>query len=117
VIFIDNAIKFSHEDSLIEIGALKDYQGIYNPENLDGVLINFRDNGIGIKEVDLEHIFQRFYRGENANYVEGTGLGMSIALELTKLHQGHLNLESKDGIGTTIHLFIPYSSEAENNLF
>jgi len=104
---IDNAIKFSPEKSNIEIRAIDHYKGIYNPQELDGVLFQFKDFGIGIREQDLPRLFQRFFRTDDAIIMEGTGLGLSIIKELLKLHNGEIFVESEYGKGSTFLLFFP----------
>jgi len=104
---IDNAIKFSPEKSKIEIKAIDHYKGIYNPQEFDGVLFQFKDFGIGIRKKDLPRLFQRFFRTDDAIIMDGTGLGLSITKELIKLHNGEIFVESKYGKGSTFLVFFP----------
>ena len=115
-IIIDNSIKYSSEGSKIEISAINDYKGSYNPEGISGVLIKFKDSGRGIPPKDLPHIFERFYRSSNVYEIAGTGLGLAIAKDLVIAHQGEISLESELGIGTTFHLFLPYIKQIDNFL-
>lgn len=110
-IVLDNAIKFSKENSIIDIEMIKNYKGKYNPEDLDGILIKFRDYGVGIREEELPNIFERFYRGSNVLDAPGTGLGLSIAQDLIKLHGGYISVESELGEGTCVCLFFPRSNK------
>jgi len=67
-----------------------------------------KDNGVGMDEVTKKHLFDRYYRGTNTDErVEGTGLGMSIALQIAKLHSGDINVESWENIGTEITVIMP----------
>jgi signal transduction histidine kinase len=65
------------------------------------------DTGIGIKEEDMPHIFERFYRGDNVRQSKtpGTGLGLAIAKEIVDVHEGKLEVESKLGRGSTFRVW------------
>ena len=106
-ILIDNALKFSKKDSKIKIIATDGYNGQFNPDKKEGVLIQFVDQGIGIREEELDRIFSRFYRSEDAKEIPGTGLGLSIANELVEIHEGKIFVESVYGKGSTFSVFLP----------
>lgn len=106
-IFIDNSLKYSEENSKIEISAINHYKGKYNVDEKNGVLFTIKDYGVGIKEEDLPFIFQRFFRSEQVSNIPGTGLGLSIAKELLKLHHGNVWVESDFGKETTFFVFLP----------
>ncbi len=115
-IMLDNAIKYSNENSLIKINAINNYQGKYNPKGVDGVLIEIIDQGIGIDKEDLPHIFERFYRASSAKKTSGTGLGLSIAKELIQIHQGEVYIESEIEKGTTFSIFLPRLNTLKNKI-
>lgn len=73
------------------------------------VVIEIEDSGIGIPEEDLSHIFEEFYRAENARKIErqGTGLGLSIVKEIVDAHKGEVSVKSKEGEGTTFYIRLP----------
>lgn len=101
VIILDNAIKYSHERSTIEVQT--------NISASTGS-IEIRDHGIGIDETDLKHIFERFYRSDTARTKSnrnGYGLGLSIAKKIVSLHKGHISASSKPGKGTTVTIQFP----------
>ena len=106
-IFIDNAIKYSKERNIIEIIAIDQYKGKYNANDREGVLFEFKDNGVGISEKDISSIFQRFFRSEKVTDIPGTGLGLSIAKELIELHSGEVYVESEYGNGASFYIFLP----------
>ena len=106
-ILVDNALKFSYEKSKIIIKATDHYVGKYNLHGIDGVLLQFKDLGIGISKEDLPHLFERFFRARNVEKISGTGLGLCIAKELTDLHNGEIFVESEYGKGTTFSVFLP----------
>ncbi|MFW9819825.1 MAG: MASE3 domain-containing protein [Candidatus Thorarchaeota archaeon] len=115
-IILDNAIKYSYENTIIEISALENYQGEYNPKRVDGVLFQIINYGIGISKQDLPRIFERFFRASNVSDSSGTGLGLSIAKDLIELHQGKIFVESEFGEKTTFSLFFPRINSVQNNI-
>ncbi|MFW9940637.1 MAG: MASE3 domain-containing protein [Candidatus Thorarchaeota archaeon] len=106
-IIIDNSIKYSKENSKIEIQAIENYQGKYNPNESAGILFQFKDYGRGIPEKDIPYIFERFFRSSNVKEISGTGLGLAIAKNLIEAHEGEIFLESKLEKGTTFYVFLP----------
>ncbi len=97
---VSNAIKFSGEGSPINISVENDKEGRWTK-------IMIADQGIGIGEEDQLHLFSSFYRGKNAQNVQGTGLGLHIVKRYLDLIGGEITLKSKLGIGTTITITIP----------
>ncbi|MDA3809014.1 MAG: ATP-binding protein, partial [Spirochaetaceae bacterium] len=74
------------------------------------VLVVIEDTGPGIKEDELEKIFERFYRTDNSrNRVSGgSGLGLAISREIIKLHGGNIYAQSKQDRGASIFISIPF---------
>ncbi|HTL47059.1 MAG TPA: DUF4118 domain-containing protein [Verrucomicrobiae bacterium] len=99
---IDNAAKYSSEDTPIRIAAKT--QG-------DRIKIEIMDEGIGIAPKDLKPIFDKFYRASHPSTVEGLGLGLSIAKGIVEAHHGEIWAESGAGKGTTFVVLLPYSKE------
>ncbi len=104
-IFVDNAIKYTPAGEHIRIAAKRDGSNVE---------LSVSDNGIGIPEQDLPHVFDRFFRSDQsrARKTGGTGLGLSIAKWIVDRHGGHVELLSRKDIGTRIVLVLPYCSEA-----
>jgi signal transduction histidine kinase len=100
---LNNAIKFSPEDSEIIFAAR------YEPEN---VIFWVEDQGPGISNDDLPHIFKDFFRGENTGDVAGSGLGLSISKKIMDAHHGDILIENildEDGkvLGSKFSIIIP----------
>lgn len=76
-------------------------------QNTNDVKISVKDFGIGIPNKDVEKLFQTFYRASNVGNISGTGLGLAIVEHAIKAHHGRIELDSKEGKGTTITIYIP----------
>ncbi len=94
---ISNAVKYS---SKARKTVIKISLEIYDKS----VIIAISDNGIGINEKSLKHIFEIFYRADQARtrVRDGSGLGLAVCKEIVELHRGHIWATSKEGHGTTI---------------
>lgn len=101
-ILIDNAIKYSEEGKKIKIviSYSKDKQN-------GGVRFDIIDQGRGIPNGDIQKVFDRFFRSTAVNDTGGVGIGLSIAQELVKLHNGTLTVSSELGKGSVFTLIIP----------
>lgn len=97
---IDNAIEYTNSGGKVEISCEK-----ANGE----VKIFVSDTGIGISEEDLQHIFNRFYRGRNAFEVNpsGTGLGLSLTKSIIEILSGKIEVSSQLGRGTKFVIYLP----------
>jgi signal transduction histidine kinase len=98
VIVLSNAMKYSQPDQPIDILAGR-RSGM--------IRIVIKDQGIGIPERDLPFIMQPFFRGQNVKKHPGTGLGLSLAWYILKLHGGDLEIESQEGRGTKVTMIVP----------
>ena len=90
---LDNAIKFSHNDSIIKIETT---------EKPNKVIISIKDYGIGIPKESLKMIWDRFYKTDlsRGKDKKGTGLGLSIVKEIIHAHSENINVVSTEGVGT-----------------
>ncbi len=100
VILLDNAIKYSSSGGSVSINSKRKDKS---------ALINVTDQGVGITDTDLPHIFERFYRSDSSRSrtkAEGYGLGLAIAQKIVDLHHGFIEVRSAVGKGSTftIHL-------------
>lgn len=101
VILLDNAIKYSNTQGLIEVKSKK-----------VGNFLSFSvsDHGVGIESKDLPHIFDRFYRADSSrqkNGQGGFGLGLSVAKKIVESHKGEIRVSSKVGRGSTFTVLLP----------
>jgi PAS domain S-box-containing protein len=99
-----NAYKYSPDGGQVRIEVLESHGDGLAP-SLVGIRIS--DQGIGMTEVQLERVFERFYRADTSGKILGTGLGMSIVHEIVLLHGGKVDLASEPGQGTTVTLWMP----------
>ncbi|MGL4610769.1 MAG: PAS domain-containing protein [Trueperaceae bacterium] len=109
-ILLENATKYTPEGGTIRLGL----------NEVDTHVTFFvGDNGIGIAEEELPHVFERFYRADKARTRAkdpgGTGLGLSIAEWIVTGHKGKIWLESKLGQGTTIFVTLPLYIQPDQN--
>jgi two-component system phosphate regulon sensor histidine kinase PhoR len=100
---VTNAINYTPHGGRVVIRAQ------YADSNLDRILFEVSDTGIGIPKQDQERIFERFYRVDKARSREsgGTGLGLSIVKHLVELHQGIITVESQTDTGSTFKIIFP----------
>lgn len=95
---ISNAIKFSHENQPILI----------RTENANGVLkLSVEDKGVGISTDNMTHLFERFYRGDNVDYIQGTGLGLHIVSKYVEMMNGSVQVASILNAGSTFTIQLP----------
>lgn len=100
-VLLDNAIKYSKRSGVVEILILRENRW---------AVVKIKDYGVGIKEADLPHIFERFYRGDesrNKEETKGYGLGLSIAQNIVDRHLGKIKAESVHGAGSTFTVWLP----------
>lgn len=105
---IDNAVKYSPEDSLVQVDV----------SEKDGwIVIKISDNGPGIPESERDRIFERFYRLDDsrARDTGGTGLGLSIAKEAVIMHGGSITIADGHDGGSVFTIILPLESGGELN--
>lgn len=101
---LSNAVKYSPDADVVYV-SLKVEQ--------EGVIVAVEDHGIGIDNQELEKLFDRYYRSDNAaQRFGGLGLGLFISSEIIKAHQGTFWMESELGVGTTVYIRIPLGETA-----
>jgi signal transduction histidine kinase len=101
VIFLDNSIKYSPQKTKIKLTSKK---------TDNHVLVYITDQGIGIEEKDLPHLFGRFYQADKArtkSEMTGYGLGLSIAKQIVEKHHGSIKVQSQPKKGTVFTVQLP----------
>lgn len=107
VILLDNAIKYSKDEGKVTVGS---------DQAEKEVMVKVKDEGIGIGEKDLPHIFDRFYRADSArskSKSNGYGLGLAIAKKIVEEHRGLIRAESKIGEGSEFRVSLPLSVQPD----
>jgi len=91
---ISNSIKYGKDDGLTKIS-------FYDME--ERILVEVSDNGVGISDEDLKHVYDRFYRADKSRSrdIGGSGLGLAIVKHIVEAHNQTLSLRSTDGKGST----------------
>ena len=99
---VENAVKYNKEHGWVKVRLDADHQFF---------TVEVADSGIGIKQEDYDHIFERFYRVDKSHSREigGTGLGLSITRSAVLLHRGSIKVSSVEGEGTVFTVKIPLS--------
>ena len=102
---VDNAVKYSPTNPKVEIKAREQDQG---------VVIEVKDQGMGMPKEALSNIFDAFYRVPTGNVhnVKGFGLGLSYVKKIVEAHGGKVNVKSKLGEGSTFEIYLPYVKDA-----
>lgn len=111
---VQNAIKYTQDGGKIFITSdFKDVSAVDGISDGKYFTLTVTDNGTGIPEEDLPHIFERFYRVEKARTSDkgGTGLGLAIAKEIAEAHGGTITITSKLNVGTTVNIYLPQKAK------
>lgn len=97
---VENAIKFTPNDGDVSVHVYTD---------LDKIIFKVQDSGIGIPEAIHEHIFDRFYRGQQAGavHISGSGLGLNLVKTIVENHDGKIWFISAEGSGSTFFVAVP----------
>lgn len=100
LILVENAVKYTPSGGMVEVSLLNGGRT---------ACIEVRDNGIGIPEKDLPHIFERFYRADRARSRDpgGSGLGLAIAHWIVDMHGGAIEARSVVGCGSQFRISLP----------
>ena len=101
---ISNASKYSAPEKCVYVSLE------FNEKN---AILRVRDEGIGIPEADMRHLFEPFHRAGNVGTISGTGLGLSITKQAVELHEGTIRAESRIDIGSTFTITLPLQPLAD----
>ncbi len=97
---LDNAVKYSRPDDRVRVEAAAMPQGVQ---------IVISDTGIGIEPEKLERVREKFYQTDPGN--PGSGIGLALADEIVRLHNGQLEIDSELGVGTAVTVMLPTAQE------
>jgi signal transduction histidine kinase len=95
---LSNAVKYSKDGQKVFV---------HLTSQSNELVMEIKDQGIGIPEEEIEHLFSRFFRARNVGIIEGTGLGLSIVKKCVDVLHGEIKCISKEGKGTTFIVKIP----------
>ena len=101
---IDNSIKYGNTGGYVKVTLAK---------TGGEIVITVEDNGKGISEEDLPHIFKRLYRADKSRNSKGTGLGLLFVYNTVKLHKGSISVDSTLGEGSTFTITLLYGEKTE----
>lgn len=104
---LDNALKYTPKGGVVAA------QVIYTKDDPDVIKIIVTDSGCGISAEDLPKVKDKFFKANQK--VSGSGIGLAVADEIMNLHGGSLNIESGEGVGTTVTLTFPIYKEGQEN--
>ncbi len=102
---ISNALKFTPEGGTVRISTI---------EANGGALLAVSDTGVGISPEELTRLSRAFEQGEAGRKQKGAGLGLSVVRAFAELHRGRLDIESREGGGSTIAVFFPHEAPAKS---
>jgi len=104
---LDNSIKYSPENSEITISC-RESRKINSSGGIENVTeVKITDNGIGIDENTLKHIFEKFYQGNTAHSDNGNGLGLPLVRRIIELCGGRISVQSEKNKGTSFYIYLP----------
>ena len=95
---VDNAIRYGREGGYVRITLEK---------QMDHAVIRVADDGMGMSEEALEHVFERFWRGDSARTTQGTGIGLAIVRAAARAHGGDVTAEGAPGEGCSFAIKLP----------
>lgn len=105
---LDNALKYSRSPSKIFVKAQ-----FTKLEGRDFISIAIADQGCGISKEDLPHVKDKFYKANVS--VRGSGIGLAVTNEIINLHQGTLEIDSEEGKGTLVTIYLPVENAPSEN--
>jgi signal transduction histidine kinase len=99
---IDNAIKYSNDGGSVLVDCHEEEHCIH---------VRVSDTGVGIPEQDIDRVKEKFFKSNTT--VRGSGIGLAVADEIVKQHNGLIFVESKEGVGTTVTVVLPIADVKE----
>lgn len=101
---VENAIHYTPVGGAIHVTT-----GLKTAAEREWAVVQVADSGMGIPEVEVPQVFDRFFRGEQPQelQIQGSGLGLAIVREIVELHGGEVSVESRVGVGSTFTVRVP----------
>ena len=107
---LSNSVKYSPKGGTITIKT--GIEDAKKDNDRPSFFISVQDEGMGMTQEQVEHIYDKFYRADASNTaIEGTGLGMSIVKHIVEAHDGRIDISSQKGKGTTVTVFLPLNGK------
>lgn len=112
-----NALKHGGEDAKVVI-TVRDDTLVRPTGPVNAIVVDVKDDGVGMSDNDAAHIFERFYRADTSRTrsTGGSGLGLAITKSLVEAHHGTITVDSAKGEGTTFHVALPAASSGDEAL-
>ena len=95
---LSNAIKFTPRGGTISVRLQR---------KKDDYVVTIRDQGPGMDQTTMDHIFEKFYQGDASHFSKGNGLGLPLVKRIVELCRGNITVESEIGKGTVITVTLP----------
>ena len=99
---LSNALKYSPDGGMVTVAIIRD-----EDDAGDSAILSVRDQGVGIPVADLPRIFEAFQRAHNVARIGGSGVGLTVALQIVAQHGGTLTVDSREGYGSTFTVRLP----------
>lgn len=99
---INNAIKFNNRGGIVKLRLVSD---------VSKVVFSIEDNGPGVSEDAIKHIFDKFYQADSSHRQEGNGLGLALVKRIVDLYEGEIKVENMDGAGCRFTVELPAMQE------
>jgi signal transduction histidine kinase/ligand-binding sensor domain-containing protein/DNA-binding response OmpR family regulator len=117
---VSNALKYTEPGGSVTVNlslvfSAEDEEILVDQPDRQCIEISVKDTGKGISEKNIKRIFTRFSRIDTTKESTGTGIGLSLAKELVKLHNGNISVVSKPGMGTKFTVHLPYQTELKED--
>lgn len=105
---LSNAFKYTSTKGEVALTVSRvDGKALHLPHVKEAVCVRVFNSGSSLSDVDIEHIFERFYQGKNSSENVGAGIGLNLAYELTELHHGQLSVRNIEGAGVEFSVLLP----------
>ncbi len=99
---INNAIKFNNQGGTVRLRLASD---------VDSIVFTIEDNGPGVSEEAIKHIFDKFYQADSSHRQEGNGLGLALVKRIVDLYEGEIKVENLNGTGCRFTVELPAMQE------